>query len=187
VFGDLQRHVVAGGYDAELFAERDVHPEELALARYLERVRPDLAPCFSRYWIDLILRPAPVDPSGTVFMWPWTMETRGGSGAKWTPWDQIELVPGAELAIRTPCPTKRLTAVVLPPAAEREPLEVRLEADGVASRRRLEASGDGPLLAEFELEAGVREATLSLSHPGYLLLVAYEAPADRGLEPQRSA
>ncbi len=59
VFEDLREHVIASSYDVALFGERPIHSEELALARYLERVRPDLAPCFSRSWLDLVLTPGP--------------------------------------------------------------------------------------------------------------------------------
>lgn len=62
VFGDLREHVIASSYDVALFEERPIHAEELALARYLERVRPDLAPCFSRSWLDLVLTPRPHAP-----------------------------------------------------------------------------------------------------------------------------
>ena len=51
VFGDLSRHVLASNYDPLLFGERPVQPDEVILARYLDRWRPDLAPVWSRYWL----------------------------------------------------------------------------------------------------------------------------------------
>ena len=61
VFEDgLDGHVIGSNYDPLLFGERPVHPDEVILARYLDRWRPDLAPVWSRYWLDLILSPQPV-------------------------------------------------------------------------------------------------------------------------------
>ena len=67
VFGERSgEHVIASNYDPILFGERPVHPEEVILARYLERWRPDLAPVWSRYWLDLILSPRPVAEASAV-------------------------------------------------------------------------------------------------------------------------
>ena len=45
-----------------LLGDREVHADETALARYLEGVRPDLPAPFSRYWIDILLSPTPIEP-----------------------------------------------------------------------------------------------------------------------------
>ena len=72
VFGErLDQHVMASNYDPLLFGERPVHPEEVILARYLERTRPDLAPVWSRFWLDLILSPQPL-AKREPFLRPWT-------------------------------------------------------------------------------------------------------------------
>ena len=81
VLGELDRHVVAGGYERELLIERPVHAEEMALARQLERVRPDLPPPFSRYWLDFALARARATGPPRPSIWPWTMETRLSPGA----------------------------------------------------------------------------------------------------------
>ncbi len=90
VFEDLREHVIASSYDVALFGERPIHSEELALARYLERVRPDLAPCFSRSRLDLVLTPRP-HGRPPAFLRPWTMETIGSPGVAWTRWDTLQV------------------------------------------------------------------------------------------------
>ncbi len=90
VFGDLSRHVIASNYDPLLFGERPVHPDEVILARYLERWRPDLAPAWSRYWLDLILSPQPVERR-QPFVRPWTADTVASTHVGWTSWENLYL------------------------------------------------------------------------------------------------
>jgi SAM-dependent methyltransferase len=176
VFGDLQAHVLAGGFDPLMFNERQIHPEELSLARYMERVRPDLAPCFSRYWIDCILSPVPQKNSGRRFMWPWTMDTRLSPDAGWTAWDNIALPSGTPLAVSLPCPTSRITAVVTTDAS---PSGVTLRTgDSWFSQPVFSASGDQALV-EFSLDEPADQVQLELVHSGHVLFVGYEANADR--------
>jgi SAM-dependent methyltransferase len=69
--GRVNDHVMATNWGPEVIPHREVHPGEVALARTLTRLRPDLGPCWSREWIDLILAPDPLshrDP----FHGPWT-------------------------------------------------------------------------------------------------------------------
>ena len=55
VFEDFPENVVACNYEPELLDAREIHAEELNLARLLRRVRPDIPPSFSRYWIDVVI------------------------------------------------------------------------------------------------------------------------------------
>jgi SAM-dependent methyltransferase len=180
VFGDLAPHVIASSFDYQLLHERHVHREELALSREMERVRPDLAPCFSRYWLDFVLSPEPVDPATVSFMWPWTMETQVMSGMRWTPWDAIELWPEEPIRLKLPCATRRLVAGALvsePEAAisaKRSGRAVTVSLAGDPSRTRY---------ADLVLGRAVSEVELTLSHAGYLVFAGYEGPADRGLSP----
>ncbi|MGI8714105.1 MAG: methyltransferase domain-containing protein, partial [Solirubrobacteraceae bacterium] len=109
VFGArLDQHVIASNYDPILFPERPIHPDEVILARYLERWRPDLAPVWSRYWLDLILSPRPVDKR-PAFLRPWTAETIGATHVGWTQWENLLLAgPAASLPVTLPRPTSRL-------------------------------------------------------------------------------
>ena len=108
VFGDLSRHVIASNYDPLLFGERPVHPDEVILARYLERWRPDLAPVWSRYWLDLILSPRPVERR-PPFLRPWTAETVASTDVGWTRWENLYLNgPARRCRSTLPHPTSRL-------------------------------------------------------------------------------
>src|ERR1019366_5117000 len=106
-FGDLSRHVVASNYDPVLFPERPVHPDEVILARYLDRWRPDLAPVWSRYWLDLILSPRPLDRR-PPFLRPWTAHTLESSEVAWGPQESLELKrPDSTLLVTLPHTTGR--------------------------------------------------------------------------------
>ena len=107
VFGDLDKHVIASSYDPILFGERPVHPDEVILARYLERWRPDLAPAWSRYWLDLILSPEPV-AKRAPFLRPWTAETINSAGVGWTGENLYLKGPDATLWVTLPHPTSLL-------------------------------------------------------------------------------
>jgi SAM-dependent methyltransferase len=55
--GPIDGYVVATNWEPEVIPHREIDPGELSLARTLQRYRPDLDPCWSRQWIDLILTP----------------------------------------------------------------------------------------------------------------------------------
>jgi 2-polyprenyl-3-methyl-5-hydroxy-6-metoxy-1,4-benzoquinol methylase len=108
LFEDLGRHVIASSYDPLLFPERPVHPDEVILSRYLERWLPNLAPAWSRYWLDVILSPQPLQRR-PPWVRPWTAETIGAHGAGWTRWENVLLEgPGARLPIELPHATERV-------------------------------------------------------------------------------
>jgi hypothetical protein len=178
VFGDLRRHVVASGYDPILLPERVTGAEELALARQIERVRPDLAPSFSRYWIDVLLSPEPIDQTQVSFIWPWTMEVPAGSRVAWTRWDAVELLAETPMVVTLPCPTTR---VVLAVAVPGEDPTVAIQADGAEQLVALTGPPGADRHADIDLAAPVTELELRLDRSGYLTFLGYEAPADRGL------
>jgi 2-polyprenyl-3-methyl-5-hydroxy-6-metoxy-1,4-benzoquinol methylase len=109
VFGErLGEHVLASSYDPLLFGERPVHPEEVVLARYLERTRPELAPAWSRAWLDLILSPHPL-ARRAPFLRPWTADTTESNDVAWTAWENLYLKgPQATLWVTLPHPIARL-------------------------------------------------------------------------------
>ena len=174
VLGDLRRHVVAGGYERELMIERPVHAEEMALARQLERSRPDLPPVFSRYWLDFALSPEPqvVPP----LVWPWMMETSSESNARWTRWDTIEMQPGRPLPIELPCATSRVMVTV---SLRQGTGKVTLTAEGLRRSERARAAPSNEAHVEFRLPFERDSFSLTISDPGYLHFVGYEAPAER--------
>jgi hypothetical protein len=69
--GLVNDHVIATNWEPEVIPHRAIDPGEIALARTLTRLRPDLDPCWSRQWLDLILTPDPALRRGP-FHRPWT-------------------------------------------------------------------------------------------------------------------
>lgn len=176
VFGDLTRHVLAGGFDPVLSPERMVRWEELALARELERVRPDVAPAFGRYWIDLVLSADPVEPETVGFIWPWTLETRLSPGARWTKWDSIDLDPGVPLMAELPCPTRRVVATVS--LAELSGT-LTVGVGGRLFERTVAGDPGTQITIDFELPLEDSIVEVTADRPTSLHFLGYEAPACR--------
>jgi SAM-dependent methyltransferase len=174
-FGDLTRHVLSGGFDPILSPERPVRWEELALARELERVRPDVAPAFGRYWIDVILSAKPVDPAEVSFIWPWTMETRLSPG-RYTKWDSIDMDPGVPLIAELPSPSRRVLATI---SLAEPTATVTLEAGGGRYTRGVAGEPGAQITIDFELPAEDELVQLTAERPTTLHLLGYEAPAAR--------
>jgi SAM-dependent methyltransferase len=174
-FGDLSRHVLAGGFDPVLARERPVRWEELALARELERVRPDIAPAFGRYWLDLVISAQPVDPADVSFIWPWTLETRMSPG-RFTKWDSIDLDPHVPLVAELPCASRRvlITITLAEPDAT-----VRLEAGGSEYTRAVVGEPGSQITVDFDLPVPDRVVAVTMDRPTSLHFVGYEAPAIR--------
>lgn len=109
VFGEnLGRHVLASNFDPLLFGERPIHPDEVILWRYLARWRPDLAPVWSRYWLDLILSPQPVDKR-PPWLRPWVADTVASKEVGFTAWENLRMKsPESTLWVTLPQPTSRL-------------------------------------------------------------------------------
>jgi hypothetical protein len=176
VFGDLTQHVLAGGFDPPLVPERPARWEELALAREMERVRPDIAPAFGRYWIDLILSAEPIDPASVSFIWPWTLETRLSPGARWTKWDSIDMDAGTPLVAELPCPSRRIVATITLAEAG---AAVTLQAGGLTFERAVVGEPGTQITIDFDLPFENLCVALVLDRPGSLHFLGYEAPAHR--------
>jgi SAM-dependent methyltransferase len=107
VFPDFPANVVACNYEPELLKVREIHREELTLARFLKRVRPEIPPAFTRYWIDLVI-------SGDGgrrrrFFEPWSFETTNSRYVDLTEWDTLLLRgPHSRLVARFDRPAEEL-------------------------------------------------------------------------------
>jgi SAM-dependent methyltransferase len=161
-FGDLSRHVIASNYDPLLFSERPVHPDEVILARYLDRWRPDLAPVWSRYWLDVILSPRPV-AKRPPFLRPWTADTVESVNVGWTRWENLHLPgPEATLWVTLPHPTSRL---VVGTVAKSGTLTLHVRPEN-ASAPLIASVTDAPLVASAGVEHGpARYTSFSLATP----------------------
>ncbi len=163
VFGaDLDRHVIASSYDPLLFGERPPHPDEVILARYLDRLRPDLAPAFSRYWLDLILSPQPVDRR-PPFIRPWTADTVASANVAWTGWENMVLKePDATLWVTLPHATAKLVVGIVTQDGRWVELNARAQ------------NGDWSLASSHRAPAG-QAAFTTFALPGPASRIALEA------------
>jgi 2-polyprenyl-3-methyl-5-hydroxy-6-metoxy-1,4-benzoquinol methylase len=174
VFGDLSRHVLASNYDPLLFSERPVHPDEVILARYLERWRPDLAPVWSRYWLDLILTPTEISKR-QPFLRPWSAETIASERVGWTRWENMYL-SGREstLQIDLPHPTERLVVGSVTP--HERPLTLQISAAG--SDPLLSADASAPpgntRFTTFELAQPAQRITLRAGDECSIVFVGFD-------------
>lgn len=174
VFGDLSRHVIASNYDPILFPERPIHPDEVILARFLQRWRPDLAPVWSRYWLDLILSPRPVDKR-PPFLRPWTAETIGATNVGWTEWENLLLAgPAASLPVRLPQPTSRLVIGCV--TSDFTPVDLLLHVDGAEAPLidSVHAAPQHTVFRSFDLPVAAQRLTLEVSRECHVVFVGYE-------------
>jgi ubiquinone/menaquinone biosynthesis C-methylase UbiE len=157
VFGDIGAHILAGGYDPDLLEERAVHTEERALARQLERVRPDLPPPFSRYWLDMLISPTSIAGRRPHLIRPWSFQASPKVGAGMTVNETMTLRRGGSLPVNLPEPATRLVCV-LGTGARKATLSARV------GRRRLRETREGtpghPLIFDFELPQPAQDLTL---------------------------
>jgi 2-polyprenyl-3-methyl-5-hydroxy-6-metoxy-1,4-benzoquinol methylase len=174
VFGDLSRHVLAGGYDTVMWPARPLLPPELPLARDLERERPDLGPMWSRSWLDLVLAPDPQDEPRT-FVRPWSFDTRESDDVGLTRWGALELPgPQAVLRARPGSPSRRLVAgfmaapgeVVLTVVADgRTVATVPTTADVLYRWRFVDVTWERPAeLVELRSSAGAQIQLVAFEH-----------------------
>jgi 2-polyprenyl-3-methyl-5-hydroxy-6-metoxy-1,4-benzoquinol methylase len=173
VFGDLSRHVIASNYDPILFGERPVHPDEVILARYLDRWRPDLAPVWSRYWLDLILSPRPVDKRN-AFLRPWTAETVESRDVGWTRCEDLCLTdPDATVWAVLPHPTSRVVVGVVGDATE-VGLHVSVQGTDAALSAVTAPNALGQTFASFALSEPAQRIGLGVRAPCTVVFVGYE-------------
>jgi len=174
VFGErLDQHVLASSYDPILFGERPIHPEEVILARYLSRNRADLAPAWSRQWIDVILSPEAVDQRGP-FLWPWTAETVQSEGVAWTGFENLLLKGGeATLWVTLPQPTTRLVIGSVSQDGEWLSLYLRPEESDRAIAASHRAPAGRHAFTTFDLPTPTRRVALAATRECHVVFVGY--------------
>jgi SAM-dependent methyltransferase len=175
VFGDLSRHVLASNWEPELFARREIHHEEITLARLMGQVRPDLAPAFSRYWLDVVLSASPI-PAPPRMLRPWPLDTLSSPGAQWTGLEAVRL-PSADvpLVATLPVPTDRVVVGVWPDVAG--PVTIGCAARGgeASLEQTVDCGGPSWAHASFELERRTQDVEIRLSPPAQVTFLGYDA------------
>ena len=174
MFGDLYKHVLASNYDPLLFSERPIQPDEVILARYLERWRTDLAPVWSRYWLDLILSPTPL-VKHPPFLRPWSAQTVASANVGWTSSERLHLSgPGATLWVELPRPTSRLVVGSVTREGGTLALSARPESSEEPLRGTAAASPGQAAFTSFALPGPAHRIALSASRECELVFVGYE-------------
>jgi SAM-dependent methyltransferase len=177
VFDDLAAHTVASGYDAALYPARPVRGEELHLAATLDAWRPDLPPCWSRSWLDMILSVTPRSAPG-VHVRPWQLRVEHDvAGAAMLPDGRVELRPGAWLPVALPGETDELH-VGLMAADPTAALRVRTPAGVLTPTATKTLEGVPPWHTAMRLSEPVRTLEIAIEGGGCLTYVGYAGPAD---------
>ena len=175
VFGDLSRHVLASNWEPGLFTAREIHPEEVALARMMGQVRPDLAPAFSRYWLDVVLSASPISEPPRMLR-PWPMDTLSSPGAQWTGMEAVRL-PSADvpLVATLPVPADRVVIGVWPDIAGPVTISVASNGSEAALEQTVDCGGPNWAHAVFELDQPEQEVAVRLSPSGQVTFFGYDA------------
>lgn len=106
IFGDLAAHTIASSYHPLLYPGRPVRAEELRLAAFLGARRPDLPPCWSRSWLDMVLTALPMDSPRRDHVWPLPLALpHDVPGVAVLADGRLELRPGARVPFALVTPT----------------------------------------------------------------------------------
>lgn len=172
VFEDLPRHIVASSWDPILLGDRDVRREELALQRFLDDVRPDLPPAFSRYWLDFILAVTPREQPPR-FLRPWALHTHGSRGAAYLRDQRIYLDgPDAVLSVDLPSDSARL---VVGSESVGEPLGVDVRQAGSERGQAATLEPARASYVDLAFEASAAAYEVRVERPSVISFVLYEA------------
>jgi len=168
-FGDLRSHVIASNYDPLLMDVRPVQPDEQRLARGLAEHRPDLAPVFGRYWLDLILSPVAV-PGPPAFIRPWMMDTRTSDRVAYAPQEILHVADRGRLNVRLPAPTRELMVGVIPHGDSVDVQARGSTGETTVTARRLPGRAT---YVTLELDSPQREVELRFDQATQVNLVGY--------------
>ena len=111
---DLSDCVLMSNWDPMVIPHREIDANEVALARSLSRRRPDLDPCWSRQWIDLVISPDAGLQKAATFR-PWI--GLAGPCSHHVAYTSSEVAflgqPDSALHVELPEPTSRLAVRVV--------------------------------------------------------------------------
>lgn len=178
VFGDLAAHTLASSYDGRLYPYRPVRGEELQLAATLDAWRPDLPPCWSRTWLDMILSVRPRADGPPYHVRPWALRLpHDVPGAAMLADGRIELRPGARLPLTFEVPVEHLH-VGLMAQAPQNALRIHLGEVTVAPEAVANEDGVPPWHAVARLPRAASEMALELADGGCITFVGYGGPPE---------
>jgi hypothetical protein len=173
VFEDLAAHTLATSWELELLPERNIHREELALQAVLDEIDPDLPSSFSRYWLDLIIAPAP-RRSAIPQLRPWTLTTASSPRCEYHHGGMVWMPDAdAALSIELPLASERL---VVGAQSQGDKVDIRLLQAGTGQEVLVHESHGvhGPAYGECRFAVPGERYELRLGSPGTVSFVGYE-------------
>ncbi len=179
VFDDLAAHTVASSYHPALYPGRPVRWEELQLATTLDAWRPDLPPCWSRSWLDMVLSARPqATPPAHVRPWQLRLE-HDVRGAAMLPDGLIEMRPGARLPVELPAAVSEIHVGLLSAHGGEHALRIHTPDGGeLAPLAQASLHGIPTWHAATWLAQPTRHVELSLPEGGCLSFVGHPGPPD---------
>ena len=138
-----------------------MHPDEVILRAISSAGVRTWRPCWSRYWLDLILSPRPI-AKRRPFLRPWTAETIESEDVGWTGWENLHLKgPEATLWVTLPHARAGWWSARSPQDGSWVTLNVR------------PAESEQPLIATHEAAPGhAAFASFALPEPAHRIAIA---------------
>ena len=130
VFGELQPITAHCNWEPSIMmGAQGVHREQLALAKFMQAHLPRVPVSFSRYYIDVILKP---DGEGLFpYVRPLPMHTENSCRAVYTKNDFIRVEPGGNISVDFPVPaTSLVIGLTVPPDASGRGVELQIDIGG---------------------------------------------------------
>lgn len=177
VFDDLTAHTLASSYATPLYPARPVRAEELYLAAALEAWRPDLPPCWSRSWLDMILTARPqADPPQHVRPWPLRL-AHDVPGVAMLADGRIEMRPAMRIQVHLHAPTTEIH-VGLTAVEPAHALRIHVAGDELAPTATPNLDGIPQWHASALLPEPADTLELSLHDGGCLTYIGFRGPPD---------
>jgi SAM-dependent methyltransferase len=170
--GRIDGYALATNWGPDVIPHREIDPGETALARLMARLRPDLDPCWSRQWIDVILTPELPLRRGP-FHRPWVGQPGPASRLVTRNLDDILFLPSAEAALHVELPeaTRRI-ALRIAAGEERTPVRATTLAGERVEAEEMGRPGHGRTVV-LDLPDWADDLMITLPRGGWILGLTY--------------
>lgn len=170
--GRIDGHALATNWEPEVIPHREIHPGEVALARQVSRLRPELEPSWSRQWLDVILSPdLPVRRRS--FHRPWVGHPGPASRLVSRDLGDVVFLPShdATLHVELPEATRRVALRVVDGESR---TAVHVETlSGIEAQGTTEGAPGEPVTVIIDLPEWSDDLLVSLPRGGWILGLTY--------------